>query len=326
VTVNGDADNAKSSTIATVPNSPHAATSALRTDQSIQMDNYKAVDVEVYDMYDNAIQDRQPIVQVVSGQNRNYYDTFALKTEIDTATSAPNEYETTYAVSSGSGDVSYCGFYTLSAFLLVQGGLEGSYYANRWFSSEPYLTKVDSNINHQWGAGDLIEDVASNYVSIEWNGFLMPEHSESYVFEANFNDGMQLWIDDGLIIDNLVDATSEENGYRIQTVPIALAAGKFTPIRIRYYEAVDKAFVELSWKTASASIPNFVVIPSTSFYYKRSHTPISGASALIEASHKPMRPTNVHQSDSSTYAADDITLEWTAPVDTGCKPITDYKI
>ena len=176
------------------------------------MDNDQAVDVEVYDMYDNTIQDRQPIVQVVSGRNRNYYDTFALKTETGTATSAPNEYETTYAVSSGSGDVSYCGFYTLSAFLLVQGGLEGSYYANRWFSSEPYLTKVDSNINHQWGAGDLIEDVASNYVSIEWNGFLMPEHSESYVFEANFNDGMQLWIDDGLIIDNLVDATSEENG------------------------------------------------------------------------------------------------------------------
>ena len=186
------------------------------------------------------------------------------------------------------------------------------------------MMRIDSDINHQWGVDDLIDDVASNYVSIEWNGFLDPEFSESYEFRANFNDGLQLWIDDALVIDNLVDVANEENGHTKTTIAMTLTAGEFVPIRIRYYEAVDQAFITLSWK--STSMPEFVVIPSSNFYYGQSHTPISGASTLITASHRPMRPTNVFQSGSETYAATSITLEWTAPVDTGCKPILDYKI
>ena len=234
----------------------------------------------------------------------------------------------TYVVSSGTDDESHCGYYTLSAFLLQQGGLEGYYYANRWFSSDPYKTQVDADINHQWSTGDLLESVASNYVSIEWNGFLEPPATGDYVFEANFNDGLQLWINDVLVIDKMEDVSDELNGWRIATDPIQLIGGTFVPIRIRYYEAKDAAFVTLSWKGLSGetTIPEYEVVPSSALYYKRSHTPISGASTLIETSHTPRRPTNVHQSDSSTYAADSITLEWDAPADTGCSAILDYKI
>ena len=107
----------------------------------------------------------------------------------------------TYAIPSSTEDVSRCGFYTLSSFLLIEGGLEGNYFTNRWFSGEPYLTQYDAPININWGKGDLIENVASNYVSIEWNGFLLPEFTEEYSFEANCNDGIKLWVNDVLIID-----------------------------------------------------------------------------------------------------------------------------
>jgi hypothetical protein len=40
----------------------------------------------------------------------------------------------------------------------------------------------------------------------------------------------------------------------------------------------------------------------------------------------PRRPTNVQQADSTTYAATSITLNWTAPNDTGCSPVTSYVI
>ena len=68
------------------------------------------------------------------------------------------------------------------------------------------------------------------------------------------------------------------------------------------------------------------IVPSERLYYKRSHTPISGAATLVETQFTPRRPTNVAQSDSSTYEADTITLEWTAPSDTGCMPVLDYEI
>ena len=79
--------------------------------------------------------------------------------------------------------------------------MEGHYYTNRWFSGVPYLTQYDSIININWGDEDLIPNVASNYVSIEWEGFILPEFSEDYSFEVNCNDGVRLWVNDVLLID-----------------------------------------------------------------------------------------------------------------------------
>jgi len=63
------------------------------------------------------------------------------------------------------------------------------------------MTKHDALLNINWGTGEIIEKVASNYVSIEWTGFLQPKYSEVYNFEVNCNDGVKLWIRDTLIID-----------------------------------------------------------------------------------------------------------------------------
>jgi len=103
---------------------------------------------------------------------------------------------------------------------LIQGGLTGSYYTNRWFSGEVYQTRLDSEINFNWGKGDILENVASNYVSIEWNGFIKPLHSEEFTFEAHFNDGLRLWVNDQLLIDSLVDVEDDLLGNTIRSSPI----------------------------------------------------------------------------------------------------------
>ena len=130
----------------------------------------------------------------MTGFDKNLYYTYS-------AGSTASFYELTYAVPSGTEDVSRCGYYTLSSFLLIQGGLEGHYYTNRWFSGSPYSTQYDATINMNWGEGDIIENVAANYVSIQWEGFLLPAYGELYTFELNCNDGAKLWVNDVLIID-----------------------------------------------------------------------------------------------------------------------------
>jgi PA14 domain len=74
----------------------------------------------------------------------------------------------TYSIPSGNATTSNCGYYTFSSYLLLQGGLQGSYFTNRWFAGNPYTTKVDSTVNFNWGTGMIIPEVASNYVSIVW--------------------------------------------------------------------------------------------------------------------------------------------------------------
>lgn len=68
------------------------------------------------------------------------------------------------------------------------------------------------------------------------------------------------------------------------------------------------------------------MVPTQAFYYLQSHFPISGSSTLVETQYTPRRPTNLRQADSTTYAATSITLEWNAPQDTGCSPVTSYVI
>lgn len=101
------------------------------------------------------------------------------------------------------------------------------------------MTQYDPLININWGTEDLIGNVAANYVSIEWSGFLLPVFSETYTFEVNCNDGVKLWVGDTLIIDMLVDVENELNGHVTMSSPVDLTADTFVPIRIQYYEAVD---------------------------------------------------------------------------------------
>jgi hypothetical protein len=79
---------------------------------------------------------------------------------------------------------------------------------------------------------ELIPNVASNFVSIEWTGFLLPQFSEEYRFEAKFNDGLRLWVNDILIIDYFVDAANDLNGHTIESEKILLIANVFVPIKV----------------------------------------------------------------------------------------------
>ena len=73
----------------------------------------------------------------------------------------------------------------------------------------------------------------------------MPLYSELYTFEAKFNDGLRLWVNDKLILDYLQDATNDLNGHTVRSESINLTAGQFVPIKLNFYEAVDYAFVIL---------------------------------------------------------------------------------
>jgi hypothetical protein len=95
-------------------------------------------------------------------------------------------YETTFTVpTSSERNVSLCGAYTLHQYLVESGGLLGSYYANKWFSpyDQPYLSQIDELVNFNWGnETEIIPGIAREYVSIEWNGYLMPDETGDHFF------------------------------------------------------------------------------------------------------------------------------------------------
>jgi hypothetical protein len=191
VTTNQDSSNIKTSTLTVVSNltSPSVSefsstdlswpTTAASTTINLEEDYSFLTDLK--DAYANPIFERaQSLLTEIEGVGQKVYYT-AVVTDISIG-----RYETTFTVpTSGERNVSLCGAYSLHQYLVEAGGLRASYYANKWFSpyGEPYLTQIDEVINQNWGnETDIIPGIAREYVSIEWEGYLMPAETGDHYF------------------------------------------------------------------------------------------------------------------------------------------------
>ncbi|HEY9845679.1 MAG TPA: PA14 domain-containing protein, partial [Candidatus Caenarcaniphilales bacterium] len=69
--------------------------------------------------------------------------------------------------------------------------------------------------------------------------------SETYTFYVTTDDGVRLWVNGKLLVDNWVDqGPTERSG------TIALTAGQEYGIRMEYYEKVGGAMAKLTWSSA----------------------------------------------------------------------------
>jgi hypothetical protein len=80
------------------------------------------------------------------------------------------------------------------------GGLSADYFENVWFFYTPVLSRIDAQVDFDWGTG-TITPTAADYVSVRWSGRLLPRYSEVYTFYVDADDGVRLWINDVQLID-----------------------------------------------------------------------------------------------------------------------------
>jgi hypothetical protein len=94
--------------------------------------------------------------------------------------------------------------------------------------------------------------------SARWTGLLEPEFSEEYTFYTRSNDGVRLWIDDKLVIENWTDhAETEDKG------AVKLEAGKKHRIKLEYFYAGGSGVTRLFWSSASQKRE---VVPAARLY------------------------------------------------------------
>ena len=210
VRVNADDGSIKTSTLTVISNSTSPLTSTFSWDSWASPDPTKLVDLGfpysfttyLTDSYGNPIKEYPwTLLTEIEGQGQKQYSTASL------SDLASGEYATTFTVpTSADRAVSLCGAYTLRQFLVQAGGLFASYYPNQWFSpySQPYLQRVDPSVNFSWLEGeDIIPSIAREHVSVEWVGYLMPGQTGAYLFFAEADDGVRLFVDGVLLIDSM---------------------------------------------------------------------------------------------------------------------------
>ncbi|MEO1448256.1 MAG: PQQ-dependent sugar dehydrogenase [Bacteroidota bacterium] len=122
-------------------------------------------------------------------------------------------------------------------------GLTGTYFNNMDFTNQ-VLVRVDDEINFDWGTGSPDASIGINTFSIRWTGSIVAPYTGEFTFYTNTDDGVRLWVNNQLIINQWIDQAPTE-----WTGTITLIAGQPVPILMEYYENGGGAVAELSWSS-----------------------------------------------------------------------------
>jgi hypothetical protein len=127
------------------------------------------------------------------------------------------------------------------------GGLLGSYYDNNDFTAL-YMQRVDPIINFNWASTAPDPGMGVDDYSIRWTGQVVPDFSETYTFYTVTDDGVRLWVDNQLIIDQWIPQSATE-----WSGNIALTAGQAVDITMEFYERGGDAVARLLWESPSVA-------------------------------------------------------------------------
>jgi hypothetical protein len=127
-------------------------------------------------------------------------------------------------------------------------GLRGDYYLGNEFEQYAF-TRVDRNIDFVW-TNRVVDPRLTRFrpFSVRWTGFVKPDFSETYTIYTSSDDGVRLWIDGKLVIDNWTEHAPQEN-----VAQVSLVAGKEVPIRLEYFEidGLQIQVIKLYWESPS---------------------------------------------------------------------------
>jgi len=130
-------------------------------------------------------------------------------------------------------------------------GWRGEYYNNRSFTGSPVLVRDDANLDFNWGIGTPAASLPADNFAVRWTRNLTFGVG-TYRFRVLADDGVRLWVDEQLVIDDWRDGGAGE-----VSGEAALAQGQHS-LRVEYYEASGEASFKLGWETVtSPSYPDW---------------------------------------------------------------------
>jgi hypothetical protein len=124
------------------------------------------------------------------------------------------------------------------------------FYNNVNLTGAPVLVRDDSSINFDWGNGSPGTGVNVDQFSVRWTSYVNFA-AGNYTFRISVDDGVRLWVDEQLLIDQWHDqATTNYSAIKY------LAAG-YHSMRLEYYENTGGAVCKLWWDTGGGPITDW---------------------------------------------------------------------
>lgn len=157
---------------------------------------------------------------------------------------------------------------------LATGDGLNAFYFNNHDLTDSILYQVDPNIDFYWSNQRPEPQLAYSTFSARWEGFIEPPFDGNYQFEITADDGVRVWIDNVLVIDQWKD----QEATSFSTV-VNLTAWTKVPIKVEYYQNQVFAQARLKWSHSNFSQE---IIP-TRFLYTGLPTILPAATLSLEA-------------------------------------------
>ncbi|HET90809.1 MAG TPA: hypothetical protein ENN99_08755, partial [Chloroflexi bacterium] len=127
----------------------------------------------------------------------------------------------------------------------------GEYWSNRGLDGQPTLVRNDEAIDFNWGWGSPAPEIPADNFSARWTR-LVEFEAATYRFHAAMDDGVRLWVDDQLLIEDWRDGGPSQ-----LTAELGLTQGEHA-LRVEYYEHLGTAQARVWWeKVASPTYPDW---------------------------------------------------------------------
>jgi large repetitive protein len=137
-------------------------------------------------------------------------------------------------------------------------GLLGRYFNNMTLAGGPVLERTET-VNFTWSASPG-PGVNANQFSARWTGFVEATASGAFQFRTRSNDGVRLWINGSLVIDNWTSHATTEN----DSPAITLAKNQRYSVTLEFYDNAGSAVARLYWKRPGTTV--YAIVPKTRLY------------------------------------------------------------
>ena len=136
-------------------------------------------------------------------------------------------------------------------------GLQAEYFTDRNFT-QLFQARVDTNINFNWGNGVPIAGMAADNFSVRWTGRVQARRSGVHQFHTVSDEGVRLWVDGRLLVDNWTGHFQTEDAGSS-----TLVAGRYYEVTMEYFEGSFSAAAQLLWTQPGMAKE---VIPTAQLY------------------------------------------------------------
>lgn len=122
-------------------------------------------------------------------------------------------------------------------------GLFAEYYAGY---DARVLARVESQVDVDWVEAAPDPTLPADRFSVRWSGWITASEGGAHTIVTETDDGVRLWIDDALVVDDWTPHFVTRNEGAIE-----LVAGQPTPIVLELFEVDLASSARLSWSTAT---------------------------------------------------------------------------